>query len=257
MLSIISLLVVLTLSILVTRIATVALTYTGLSRQSARFQARSAFTGVGFTTSESEKVVNHPMRRKILMLLMLFGNAGVITAVSSLILSFININEEESNAVYLQIVLLITGLVVLWTVANSHWVDNRLSNLIAKGLKKYTKIYAHDFPKLLHLAGEYQINELHIGENHWLCDKTIADVALRKEGITVLGINRVDGNYFGAPTGDTKIERNDVLIVYGRVSVLEELEEREAGVEGNREHQKKMRDQHKVQQKEKDEERDQ
>ena len=71
MLSIISLLVVLTLSILVTRIATVALTYTGLSRESARFQARSAFTGVGFTTNESEKVVNHPLRRKILMLLML------------------------------------------------------------------------------------------------------------------------------------------------------------------------------------------
>ena len=62
MLSIISLLVVLTLSIVVTRVATVALTYTGLSRESARFQARSAFTGVGFTTSESEKAVKeaHP-----------------------------------------------------------------------------------------------------------------------------------------------------------------------------------------------------
>jgi len=55
MLSIISLLMVLTLSILVTRIATVVLTHTGLARESAKFQARSAFTGVGFTTTESEK----------------------------------------------------------------------------------------------------------------------------------------------------------------------------------------------------------
>ena len=63
MISIVTLLLVLTLSILLVRIATVALTHTGLSRESAKFQARSAFTDVGFTTSESEKVVNHPIRR--------------------------------------------------------------------------------------------------------------------------------------------------------------------------------------------------
>lgn len=54
MLGITSLLVVVTRSILVTRIATLALTHTGLSREAASFQARSAFTGVGFTTSEAE-----------------------------------------------------------------------------------------------------------------------------------------------------------------------------------------------------------
>ena len=68
MIAIFSLLLVLVLSLLITRIATIALTYTGLSRQSAKFQARSAFTGVGFTTSESEKVVNHPVRRRVLLI---------------------------------------------------------------------------------------------------------------------------------------------------------------------------------------------
>ena len=106
MISIVSLLVVLTLSILVTRIATVALTHTGLSRESAKFQARSAFTGVGFTTNESEKVVNHPLRRRILLALMLLGNAGVVTAVSSLILSFVNLNQ--SGTMLWRVVLLVT-----------------------------------------------------------------------------------------------------------------------------------------------------
>lgn len=96
MLSVITLLVVLTLSILVTRVATVALTHTGLSKESAKFQARSAFTGVGFTTDESEKVVNHPVRRRILLVLMLLGNAGIVTAVSSLIVSFINVDRSSS-----------------------------------------------------------------------------------------------------------------------------------------------------------------
>ena len=63
MIPVVSLLTVVTLSMVVTRIAAVALVYTGLSHQAARFQARSAFTGVGFTTSEAEHLVNHPVRR--------------------------------------------------------------------------------------------------------------------------------------------------------------------------------------------------
>jgi len=57
MIAILSLLLIVTLSVLVTRTAAVALTHTGLTRETARFQARSAFTGAGFTTMESEQVV--------------------------------------------------------------------------------------------------------------------------------------------------------------------------------------------------------
>lgn len=91
MVAISSLLLVLVFSLLITRIATIALTYTGLSHQSAKFQARSAFTGVGFTTSESEKVVNHPVRRRILLLMMLVGNAGIVTVIATFILGFIQL----------------------------------------------------------------------------------------------------------------------------------------------------------------------
>ncbi|MGZ3673172.1 MAG: potassium transporter TrkA, partial [Ktedonobacterales bacterium] len=51
MVALVSFLLVLTLSLIIERIATVALTLTGLSRDAAAFQARSAFTGTGFTTS--------------------------------------------------------------------------------------------------------------------------------------------------------------------------------------------------------------
>ena len=78
LLPIVTLLIIVMLSLLITRIASEALTHTGLSRESARFQARSAFSGVGFTTSESEQVVNHPVRRRILMVLMMLGNAGIV-----------------------------------------------------------------------------------------------------------------------------------------------------------------------------------
>lgn len=60
---IVVLLVVVTISIIVTRVATVALSMTGVSRDLARFRARSAFSRVGFTTGEAEKMTNHPARR--------------------------------------------------------------------------------------------------------------------------------------------------------------------------------------------------
>jgi len=66
-------LVVAVISLLITRVATVAFVLTGMSQEAARFQARSALTGTGFTTTESESVVGHPVRRRIVMALMLLG----------------------------------------------------------------------------------------------------------------------------------------------------------------------------------------
>jgi K+/H+ antiporter YhaU regulatory subunit KhtT len=249
MVSIVTLLIVLTLSILLTRIATVALTHTGLSREAAKFQARSAFTGVGFTTSESEKVVSHPVRRRILLMLMLLGNAGIVTAVSSLIVSFVNIKSSEF--LVWQVALLVTGLILLWTLASSKWVDRHLSNLISSLLKNHTRLVVHDFSKLLHLAGEYQISELQVRKQDWLADKKIADLGLRQEGILVIGIHRPDGNYIGAPDGSTRIRRHDVLLLYGRAKMIEQLDQRQAGSGGDWDHQEAEIEQQRVKRQEK------
>ena len=69
MTAVLILLLILLVALLINRIATAALMSTGMSRQYAKFQARSAFTGVGFTTSEAEEVVSHPVRRRIVMIL--------------------------------------------------------------------------------------------------------------------------------------------------------------------------------------------
>lgn len=51
------------LTILVARIAMLSVTYTGLSWVVGEISGGSAFTGIVFTTAESEKATNHPMRR--------------------------------------------------------------------------------------------------------------------------------------------------------------------------------------------------
>jgi hypothetical protein len=234
MLSIVSLLFVVTLSILITRVATIAIAYTGLSRESARFQARSALTGAGFTTSESERVVNHPVRRRIILTLMLLGNAGIVGAVSSLILTFIN--ASDPTAMTLRIVLLVAGLVGLWAVAMSQWVDRRLSKVISWALQRYTRIDVVDYANLMHLAGEYRIVELQVNPRDWLAGKTLLATKLREEGVMVLGITRENGTYLGVPVGSTKILPHDTLIAYGRISALDAIDQRRDDWYGRQDH---------------------
>lgn len=232
------------LSILITRIATIALTHTGLSRESAKFQARSAFSGAGFTTKESEMVVNHPVRRKIVLTLILIGNAGLVAAISSLILTFVK--QGNPTTITLRIVILVTGIVFLWAFASSQWVDRWLSRTVDKLLKKYTSLNVTDFASLLHLTGDYRLAELLVQEGDWLDGKTLAQSRLRKEGINVLGIKKADGSYLGDLTRETEIRKGDNLILYGRVDAIEALDRRKKGISGDIEHDEAMAEQRDV-----------
>src|SRR3954447_8896033 len=88
MAALLSVFAVLGISVIATRVGAAALVLTGLSRDVAHFQARSAFLGVGFTTTESEAIVNHPVRRRIAGGLIVVGNVGIVSAGASLVLSF-------------------------------------------------------------------------------------------------------------------------------------------------------------------------
>lgn len=241
MLAIASLLLILVVSMLLTRMASLALTHTGLSRQSAAFQARSAFTGVGFTTAESEKVVNHPVRRRILLLLMLLGNAGVVTAIASLLIGFLD--AREASSLWLRIGLLALGITGLMLLAGSRRVDRMLSRVVLWAFKRYTTLNVRDYAGLLHLSGEFAINELYVREDEWMSGRTLGQLRLSDEGVVVLAITRSDGTFLGAPGGTTRLNPNDTLVVYGRTTRIQNLDERTTGVGGELAHVEAVADQ--------------
>jgi len=241
MFAIVSLIVIVVISIIVVRVATVALTLTGLSTQLARFQARSAFTSTGFTTSETEKVMRHPVRRRIIMTLMILGNAGIVTAISSLILSFVG--AESSTGLWLRIAMLALGLSLLWMLAYSDWVDRRMSQFIQRAFQRWTDLEIRDYAGLLHLTGDYIVVELNVNPNDWLAESSLNDLKLNDEGVLVLGIEKNDSTYIGAPRGETRLEVNDRVLLYGQARVLKNLDERRSGAAGNWEHHMAVDDQ--------------
>jgi K+/H+ antiporter YhaU regulatory subunit KhtT len=244
MTGVITLIIILLMSIIITRVASIALTHTGLSRESSRFQARSAFTGVGFTTSESEKVVNHPVRRRILQLLMILGNAGIVTGIASLIIGFSGL--DGNNEGWINITILVASVVILWKLANSKWVDRQMSKVINKILNKYSRLEVIDYASLLHLSGEFSISEIPIDMDHWLCDTELQNTRLRDEGLNVIALTRKDGSFIGNPRGRTVIKEGDSMIVYGRAEALKKMECRTKGKTGNKQHHKMMKEQKKV-----------
>lgn len=244
MLGPISLILVVTLSILITRIAAIALVHTGVSRELARFQARSAFTGAGFTTEESERMVNHPVRRRIIMWLMFLGNAGIVTGVTSLIFTFVG--REGDLAFWIKIAAMLLGLAVLWLVSTSDWVDRHLSNLVSRLLARHTDLNVRDYASLMQLSGDYRLVDLQLGEDDWLAGKTLGESRIAEEGLVVLAIHRSDETFLGTPQGDTRLEAGDRLVVYGRVEALQELDERRRGYTGDMAHEAAVQEQEEV-----------
>ena len=215
------------------RVATIALVGTGMSTESASFQARSALMGVGFTTSEAEAVINHPVRRRIILWLMTFGNAGIITGIASLLLGFIN---TEGDQVVRRSVIVTVGLVLVVVLTRMQFLERVLSRFTRWALARWTTLETRDFAQLLRFGHDYGIIELATHPDDWLVDRPLSELGLPAEGVVILGVQRIDGDFIGAPTGRTIIHAEDVVIAYGRVDHLQEVDDRHRGQRGDRAH---------------------
>jgi hypothetical protein len=239
--AVVTVFVVLLASLLIARVGAVALTLTGMSRESARFQARSAFFGVGFTTNEAESVVGHPVRRRIIAWLILLGNAGVISILGSLVISFGG--ERDTLA---HVAVLLAGLVVLAVLASSRPVDRVLTRVIRRVLTRWTDLEVRDYAAVLELEGGYTVAEMLVEPQDWIAGRRLGAVTLRDEGVVVLGVHRGGGAYVGAPDGDTLIASGDVLTLYGREDRVAELDRRARGTAGEAAHRAAIDEQERV-----------
>jgi hypothetical protein len=233
---IITVFIVIVLSMLVGRVATIALTLTGMSREAARFQARSAMTGAGYTTAESEAVVNHPLRRRIVMKLMLIGSAGIVTVIASVMLTFVRAGAGDGANSTLTLLALVAGTLGLLLLMRLRPVDRAVSRVIRLVLRRFTDLDVRDYAAILEIHGGFAVSELQVDGRDWVADHTLGELELNREGVLVLGVQRQDGSYDGAPGGATRIQPGDVLVIYGHSDQIAALDVRERGWSGDVDH---------------------
>ena len=210
-----SIFVLLSVSVFIVRVASVALRLTGLPEASARFQALSAFTGTGFTTSEAESVVNYPVRRRIVSLLMIVGNMGLVTVFAALVVSLVY-TEGEMGAVILQLAWLTGGLALLWFLMLNSAADRIMCSLIGKILESTTVLGKRRFHRLLQIGDGWSVCEHPVdpewqSENDGSLESNLAALEL-----TVLGIRSPSGKLsVGQPLRGC-VNTGDMLVLFGR-----------------------------------------
>jgi hypothetical protein len=207
---------------LILRVGTAALIVTGVSREVAAFQVRSAFFGVGFTTSEAEMIVNHPFRRKLIQVLMLFGSIGITGLIGSAVVTL----ARSEGSVLVPIVVLASGLVLLWALASWRPLDRLVVRFFERLLRRWTTIDSRDYRALMRLSADYSVRQFDVHAGGRLDGQTIADLLPRARNVVLLGIERADGTYLGAPDPEEVLHGGDTLTAYGRNEVLEALSAR-------------------------------
>ena len=219
--ALLALLTIVVISLVVVRVGATALMMTGLSWDTASFQAYSAFFGVGFTTKEAEMVVDHPIRRRIIKHLILFGNIGLTSAFATLVVTFVQ--TSGTTQTFKTLGLIVGGLIILVILSNVKILGRILDLVIRKTLERAGVTHAMDYDLLLRVQSGYCVSEIDVLEDSPIAGQSLAATRPADRGIIVLGITGKDGTFHGVPGPSDRVEVGDVITVYGDEKAIKEL----------------------------------
>lgn len=204
-------LVVALLSLLFTRAATGVLIATGMPPETAAFQARSAFTGAGFTTSEAENVVNHPVRRRVISTTMFVGNLGVPTLVVTVLLGFLGPGPATTGT---RSLVLVAGVALIVVLAFSRPVTRLFVELGRRGSQPLVRrALSGRVEPLLALSEDYQVVALPLSDDVPL--RSISGLQQALPQLRVLGVRPATqpGVFVSGPPSDIELHAGDDLVV--------------------------------------------
>jgi MFS family permease len=213
------LLITILASFIVVRIGAFALQLTGIEADIARFQALSAFSGTGFTTTEAERVVRHRTRRRIVSILIILGNAGLVTIIATLVASFTQVSGYGWFFVRLAIILV--GILVLYRLIIGSRFGNRILESFRRPLLRRITREAPAIEEIFHTGKGWGLSLVMIRGGSKNIGLSLADV--RAEGdIEILAIDRADA-YLTQPGSEEEIMEGDRLVVFGNTRSVKRL----------------------------------
>ena len=216
MISLFLIIFLITIMTLLVEIAATALKLTGLDIHTARFQALSAITGTGFTTRETELIMRHRQRRRVIMALMIIGPICFLGMLTSFWVSM----REKFVLNQLLIILLFVAFLLLLTrsvkfVAFFH-------KFVEKQLKRYKYPRRVQLEEVLQLSSDFGVYELRVGPHSRFANKVLADTDFKDKGFIVLAIER-GGQLLAVPKGNDTILSEDILVIFGQLKGLKTL----------------------------------
>lgn len=216
---VIPIILIIVLAALIVKIGAVALNLTGIDEKSAFFQALSAFTGTGFTTQDSELVVQDETRRRIISFLMITGNAGLVSVITTIILS---LREGGPGFILGNIVVIVLAIIALIAVSKNKSLAAYFTKLIKRNLEKTQTFTRRPVEEIFRLAKDYGVAEVILEESCAEIGKTLAESSFRKQDILILAIER-GTSVIPAPHAGDRLLANDTLICYGKLDNIAKI----------------------------------
>ena len=206
-------------SFIVVLIGGLALQLTGIEPDVARFQALSAFSGTGFTTTEAERVVRHRTRRRVVTILIILGNAGLVTIIATLVASFTQVSGYDWFFIRLAIILV--SIFVLYKLIIGSRFGNRIIQWVRKPLIKRILREAPAIEEIYNAGRGWGVSLVMIKHNSKNVGLSLADVVI-EEGVEILAIDRTE-EFLSRPNSEEKLRVGDRLLVYGNMKSIRSI----------------------------------
>lgn len=216
-------LAVMTLYMFTIEAFSVAFKLTGLATKRIKFQVASLFTGSGFTTGESEIIVNDDTRRRIAIACMYTGHVFSVIIMGLLInvlisISGIRTNEDASffKGWYSIVFFVSLGLFLLVLLLKIPPINKRFQKLLEKIALAFSRKRKNaNIITVVDYYGKNTIVELLLNNiPEFAQDVPLYEMQLTKKyQINILSIKR--GNRLVDVTKDTMFRKGDALVLFG------------------------------------------
>jgi hypothetical protein len=213
------LLIAILVSFIIVRIGGFALQLTGIEPDVARFQALSAFSGTGFTTREAERVVGHRTRRRIVTILIILGNAGLVTIIATLVASFTQVTGYMWF--FIRLAIIVGGIFGLYQLIIRSNVGQRFLDRLQRPLVNRILRGTPAVEEIFRAEKDWVISLVMIKESSKSIGLSVADITAEGD-IEILGINRADA-YLTKPKRKEKIMEGDRLLIYANRKAVKQI----------------------------------
>jgi len=194
------------------QMATGALIATGVPPDIAAFQARSAFSGAGFTTTEAENVVNHATRRRIISTTMFAGSLGTPTLVVTVM---IGLMAPGPGSTMERSLVAISGIAAVFLAILNRPVRRWLVTIGQRyATRRLIPALSEEPVVLLELGEGFEVEEFRLADDPEETVRGLRGLDQALIGVKVLGIRR-GARFHGEQPVDISLSEGDVLVVYG------------------------------------------
>lgn len=219
-------------SFIAVRVGAVAFQLTGLEWSLAKFQALSCFSGTGFTTKEAELITTDRQRRRIASVLMVFGNAGLVTLIATfanslrpavglpkMAPSFLPSNVLSRVIPWVNLIIIVAVLYITYRVLTNTKVAKALTDMARRRMLKKQIIKPVTFEELVVTTGGYGVSQIEVSKDSPILNTNILESDLRSRGITILAVQR-GAEVMPNPSPNTELLLGDKLICFGKLDSI-------------------------------------